>query len=161
MTTLESIIKTKLVITQKNNRENENILILNNKNNKKKLGQYYTTNYEYILQEMYIPTDTHIIIEPFAGNGDLLNFIKDEDKNKYKFECYDIDPKKDFIIKRDTITNPPIFTNKFLLSNPPYLARNKSKDKVVFDKYDVNDLYKCVIKIIYTVEMLIFIIILE
>ena len=28
----------------------------------------------------------------------------------------------------------------------PYLARNKSKDKSLYDKYDVNDLYKCFIK---------------
>ncbi len=95
---------------------------------------------------MYIPEDVKIIIEPFAGNGDLLNFIKETDKNKYTLECYDIDPKKDFITKRDTITNPPTYTNKFILTNPPYLARNKSNEKVLFDKYDVNDLYKCFIK---------------
>ena len=29
---------------------------------------------------------------------------------------------------------------------PPYLARNKSKNKTLFDKYNQNDLYKCVIK---------------
>ena len=34
------------------------------------------------------------IIEPFAGNGDLLNFIKNKDN--YKIECYDIEPKKDY-----------------------------------------------------------------
>ena len=54
------------------------------------------------------------------------------------------------IIKRDTLTNPPIYTNKFILTNPPYLARNKSKSKVLFDKYDVNDLYKCFIKELIT-----------
>ena len=37
-----------------------------------------------------------------------------------------------------------------MITNPPYLARNKSKDKSLFNKYDVNDLYKCVIKDILT-----------
>ena len=52
-------------------------------NNKRLLGQFYTTNYDYILQNMRIPEGISAIIEPFAGNGDLLNFIKDEDKDKY------------------------------------------------------------------------------
>jgi hypothetical protein len=112
--------------------------------NKKSLGQFYTTNYKYILENMCIPKDVKNIIEPFAGNGDLLNFITDKDK--YKIECYDIDPKKDFIIKRDTLNNPPIYSKKFTITNPPYLARNKSTSKAIFDKYDVNDLYKCYLK---------------
>lgn len=110
---------------------------------KKELGQFFTTNYKYILKKLHIPKNVKNIIEPFAGNGDLLNIIK---KDNYKIECYDIDPKKDFIIKRDTIKNPPNYNDKFIITNPPYLARNKSKDKELFDKYDVNDLYKCFIK---------------
>ena len=70
-----------------------------NNNHKYTLGQYFTTNYKYILQNMSIPNDISNITEPFTGNGDLLNFI---DKNKYIIECYDIDPKKDFIIKKNT-----------------------------------------------------------
>jgi len=92
---------------------------------------------------MKIPENIKTIIEPFTGDGDLLNFI--EDKKKYKLECYDLDPKKDFIIKRDTIQNPVDHLNKFSITNPPYLARNKSADKSLFDKYNVNDLYKCYI----------------
>ena len=65
-------------------------------------------------------------------------------------EYYDIEPKKDYIIKKDTLNNPPDYNNKFLITNPPYLARNKSKDKSIFNKYDVNDLYKCIIKEILT-----------
>ena len=110
---------------------------------KKLLGQYYTTNYKYILQDFVIPTYVSNIIEPFAGNGDLLNFIN---KDKYQVECYDIDPKQPYITKRDTILNPPIYNGKYIITNPPYLARNKSKNKEYFDKYNVNDLYKCLIK---------------
>lgn len=115
------------------------------KNNKRDLGQFYTTNQEYILQGMKIPEGITDIIEPFTGNGDLLAFIKKNGIN-YNIECYDIDPKKKYIIKKDTIASPPCYKNKYIITNPPYLARNKSKDKTLFNKYNVNDLYKCVIK---------------
>ena len=115
--------------------------------NKKQLGQFYTTNYAYILQNMYIPDNISNIIEPFAGAGDLLKFI-DKDKDKYKIECYDIEPKNDFIIKRDTLLNPPNFNGAFVITNPPYLARNKSDDKEIYDKYNTNDLYKCFISLL-------------
>lgn len=117
---------------------------------KEELGQFYTTNYEYILSGMKIPDSVKNIIEPFVGNGDLLEFINDE--NKYNIETYDIDPKYKNAIKRDTLTNPPDYKNKFVLTNPPYLARNKSKNKELYNKYKCNDLYKCfIITIIQTV----------
>lgn len=118
-------------------------------NSKKALGQYYTTNQEYILQGIKIPENITNIIEPFTGNGDLIDFIE-KNNIKYNIECYDIEPKKDYVIKKDTIKNPPNYNNKYLITNPPYLARNKSTDKLLFDKYNVNDLYKCVIKEILT-----------
>jgi len=113
---------------------------------KQKLGQFYTTNYDYILQNLYIPKNIIKIIEPFAGNGDLLNFIKD--KEYYELECYDIEPTKDYIIEKNTILDPPNLNNSFILTNPPYLARNKSTDKILYDKYKTNDLYKCFIQIL-------------
>ena len=110
---------------------------------KNQLGQFYTTNYEYILSNMEIPEGIKTIIEPFVGNGDLLNFIKNKDK--YNIEIYDIDPKYNNTIKRDTLNDPPDYSEKFVLTNPPYLARNKSKNKDLYNKYNCNDLYKCFI----------------
>jgi hypothetical protein len=43
-------------------------------NKKQELGQFMTTNYKYIMQNMYIPEQINIIIEPFVGNGDLLKW---------------------------------------------------------------------------------------
>lgn len=123
--------------------------------NKKELGQFYTTNQEYILQGFKIPVNIRHIIEPFAGNGDLINFVKKMDPdNRFELECCDIEPKHPYITKLDTLQNPPNYTNKFLITNPPYLARNKSKTKALFDKYDVNDLYKCLIKELLTNQCL-------
>lgn len=129
----------------------ENHLKQNEKIKKQILGQFYTTNYKEILDGLDIPDNIDYIIEPFAGSGDLLNFLVDDEKYQtINVECYDIDPKKDYIIKKDTIKNPPIYNDKFILTNPPFLARNKSKDKTLYDKYGVNDLFKCFIKEIIT-----------
>lgn len=132
---INNMIETR--IAQMSNEEIQNI-------KKKKLGQFYTTNYKYIMQNMVIPKNVNIIVEPFAGQCDLLNII--DDKTKYKIECYDIDPKLDDIIKRDTLNNPLDLNDKYIITNPPYLARNKSSNKSLYDKYNVNDLYKCFIK---------------
>lgn len=110
---------------------------------KKNLGQFYTVNCEYILRSLYIPPKTSLIIEPFAGAGHLVNYF---DKNEYTFECYDIDPKQSWIEKRDVLDNPPKYSGKFILTNPPYLSRNKTNEKKFFDRYNVNDLYKCFIQ---------------
>jgi hypothetical protein len=113
------------------------------KTKKQKLGQFYTTNYTYILDGINIPNDVKNIVEPFAGNKDLVKFIKNPEK--FIIECYDIDPKTTDTFQRDTLLNPIDLNNKFVITNPPYLARNKSSNKEIFDKYDVNDLYKCFI----------------
>ena len=110
---------------------------------KSELGQFYTTNFQYILQNMYIPSDITKIIEPFVGNGDLLSFIPD--KSNYEIEIYDIDPKIEDTIEEDTLLNPPDYDNKFVITNPPYLARNKNTNKEIYDKWKCNDLYKCFI----------------
>jgi len=110
---------------------------------KQELGQFFTTNYNYILQNFSIPEEETKIIEPFVGKGHLLQFINN---SKYSIEIYDIDPRMDSTIKRDTLKYPPCYKDKFILTNPPYLARNKSVSKTIFDKYNTNDLYKCFIK---------------
>ncbi len=115
------------------------------KQNKKQKGQFYTVNVDYILDGLNsIPEDCNTVIEPFAGKGDLLKWIQTIDfGKKLVIEKYDIEPKCEDCIKRDTLDDPPDYTNKFVLTNPPYLARNKNTDKKIYDKYNSNDLYKC------------------
>lgn len=110
-------------------------------NNKKKLGQFYTTNFEYILNGLVIPAEFNDIVEPFVGQGDLLNWIG---ANK-TVECYDLDPKID-ATTQNTLLEPPVYKNKFVITNPPYLAKNKNKDKSIYNKWQVDDLYKAFIK---------------
>jgi hypothetical protein len=149
----KKLIKNKNIISINNKKMNKEIINNENdvkkvsKTNKQKLGQFFTTNYKYILSNLSIPNNITKIIEPFCGNGDLLNFF---DKNKYTLECYDIEPKHKYIVKKDTIKTPPNYSNAFIITNPPYLSRNKSENKEMFDKNDVNDLYKCHIKDLLT-----------
>jgi hypothetical protein len=134
---------------------------------KQELGQFFSTQYEKILQNLSIPLTTKHIIEPFVGQGDLLSFIeKDYDGI---LEIYDIDLKvfsfsqgfmqsrshrahlfercsKFSAEQKDTLLNPPSYENKFVITNPPYFARNKSKDKQIYNLYKTNDLYKCFLK---------------
>jgi hypothetical protein len=113
---------------------------------KKSLGQFYTTREEYILQGCFVPEAALTVIEPFCGQGDLLKFVEREAKlqnREYKLECYDLEPKHQLAVQRDTLKNPPEYLGKFVVTNPPYLARNKSSDKSHFDENpQLDDLYK-------------------
>lgn len=113
--------------------------------NKKRRGQFYTTNSSYILEGLPLPpSDVRCIVEPFAGKGDLLEWLQEQGCT-LPVEAYDIEPKKEGILPRDTLKNPPSYENTWIITNPPYLARNKSKEKEIYDQYDTNDLYKCFI----------------
>lgn len=110
---------------------------------KQQKGQFYTTRSAYILEDMPLPPSTiSRIIEPFAGKGDLIQWIRDNGC-LIPIEAYDIDPQDTTTIYRDTLMNPPDYTDAWVITNPPYLARNKSEDKRLYDVYHTNDLYKC------------------
>lgn len=106
---------------------------------KKSAGQFYTVQCEYILSGVPRPPKNVKIIEPFAGQGDLLDWIGTDNS----VEAYDIDPKHPDVQKRDTLLDPPDYDGCWVITNPPYLARNHASDKTVFDTYESNDLYKC------------------
>lgn len=114
--------------------------------------QFYTTNYTYILQGLPKIPSSEVVVEPFVGYGDLLNIL---DINQ-TVEAYDIDPQGFPKIQKmgytatikDTLAEPPDYINKYVLTNPPFLAQNKSKDKTYYQIYNQNDLYKCFLQCI-------------
>ena len=123
---------------------------------KKNFGQFMTTNFQYIMTGLVVPSDVQYVIEPFCGNGDLIKFLGttldnltnpiQEFSDLHSIECYDIEPRYPSVVLRDTIMNPPDYNNKYVITNPPFLARNKSKSKEAFEKYGTNDLFKCFLK---------------
>jgi hypothetical protein len=115
------------------------------KQNKKNRGQFYTTNSSYILDGFSLPpSDIRCIVEPFAGKGDLIEWVKQSGCTA-SIEAFDIEPKYQGVQKQDTLRTPPDYSNAWIITNPPYLARNKSDKKEIYDLYNTNDLYKCFI----------------
>ena len=118
---------------------------------KKTLGQFYTTQSVNILTGFFLPSDVTRIIEPFVGKGDLIPFIETRGLHT-TIELYDIDPKDSLllihkeVIRRDTLRYPPNYTDAFVVTNPPYLYRSKSRDKSYYQLYQTDDLYKCFLK---------------
>ena len=92
---------------------------------KKQLGQYYTTYIHKILNNIILPNNISIILEPFAGKGNIIEFIG----SKYQWETYDIDVKYKGVIHKNTLLDPPNYHNKYVITNPPYLSKNHSSDK--------------------------------
>jgi hypothetical protein len=109
---------------------------------KQKLGQFFTTNSDYILSGFEFVVKNKDVVDPFAGGSDLLNWARKHEANTTI--GYDLIPLNENIIKNDSIVNPPSYSNKIVVTNPPFLSKNKYKgDKKVFDKWNQNDLYKC------------------
>lgn len=98
---------------------------------------HYTTKAQEICANLlqYIPKNAQLI-EPFVGDGDLLSLFPN-----FNWEIYDIEKKENNIVQ-DTLVNPPQYSGKWVITNPPYLAKNKANDKTIFNQYGVDDLYK-------------------
>lgn len=96
--------------------------------NKQQLGQFFTTNSDYILQgfEKFIKGKN--VTDPFAGSQDLMKWAK---KNKaHNVIGFDVDKslvdnKK--IFYNDSLNKPQKYD--FVLTNPPYLHKNKANSQ--------------------------------
>jgi hypothetical protein len=108
-------------------------------------GQYFTTNAERILSGWENLVSTKRCIDPFCGGYDLLDWCKSNGASSV--EGYDIDltNSDNRATYRNSLIDVPDFTGKFLVSNPPFLARNKcrSGDTTPYDKWGQSDYYKC------------------
>ncbi len=100
---------------------------------KKQFGQFFTTNSDYILQGMEKFVAGKEVIDPFAGNRDLIGWAS---KNRAKFASgFDCDQKyvdNVAVGYRDSINDPGKY--KFVCTNPPYLHKNKAS-KVIKDRF--------------------------
>ena len=95
---------------------------------KNQLGQFFTTNSDYILQGLEEFVKNKEITDPFAGNQDLFLWAKKNNSKKIiGFDCDKnfVDNKKVFY--NDSINSPKKY--RFVLTNPPYLHKNKADQK--------------------------------
>lgn len=105
-------------------------------------GQYYTTNSDFILSGYESVVAGKKVIDPFAGGGDLLEWSLRNGATAVS--AYDLEPKYNGTIQSNTLMDPPDYTGYVLVTNPPYLSKNKCKgDKTVYDKWEQSDYYKC------------------
>ena len=158
--------------------ENKNMELkkINAPSDKKKYNKYYSTVSQLIeninLSNVLSSFGEYMtIIEPYAGDCNLLNMFKDDliNSNKFisSFELYDIttidyscikDMKRNIIFdineNQDTLLNNVFNISNapyFVITNPPYTAKNKldpetkSKYKLLLNT-DIQDLYQIFIK---------------
>lgn len=95
---------------------------------KKNLGQFFTTNAEYIFEGFSTFVKNKESTDPFAGNQDLLKWAKKNGAKKIKGFDFDktlVDDK--VVFYNDSLNNPKSY--KFVLTNPPYLHKNKADKK--------------------------------
>lgn len=113
-----------------------------NQNHKQAKGQYFTTNCDKILSGFESIVRNKTIIEPFAGKGDLIEWSLKNGAKDYL--AYDLEPAYANTIQNDSLINPPDYSKGIVVTNPPYLSKNKCKeDKSVFEQWNQNDYYKC------------------
>lgn len=110
--------------------------------------QHFTTEAERICGNLvkFIP-ESATLIEPFVGEGNLLGLFPSSE-----WELFDIEAMIENVVQQDTLMTPPDYSGKWVVTNPPYLARNKAGNKELFDKYGLDDLYKIAITTILDAE---------
>ena len=92
---------------------------------KNQLGQFFTTNSDYILQGLEKFVKDKIVYDPFAGGQDLIRWSEVNGcKKVVGFDCdqHYVDNKKVFY--NDSINSPQKY--QFICTNPPYLHKNKA-----------------------------------
>ena len=98
---------------------------------------------ETLLEDVQRPPQGSIVVIPFA-NQESLDWLG----KGYIPLAYAERPRTSAIFQRDCFNNPPKFQGSHVVCYPPWTKRNDAEDKAVFDKYGVDTLYKCFIKIL-------------
>jgi len=113
---------------------------------KRNLGQFFTTNSDYILQGLEEFVKNKDITDPFAGNQDLLIWSENNNcKSIIGFDCDKNYVNNKNVFFNDSINSPKNY--KFICANPPYLHKNKAtkeiKEKLFSGRNSVfEDLYQ-------------------
>ena len=119
---------------------------MNKFTDKNQKGQFFTKNSSYILQGFEKFIKGKDVSDPFAGGKDLMVWAKQHGASRVV--GFEIDKKlvdNKTIFENDSLNNPK--TYKFVITNPPYLHKNKAnketKDECFTDanKY-FEDLYQ-------------------
>ena len=98
---------------------------------KRELGSYYTQGNPFLhkpfKQWFEQVSKTGIMLEPFAGNGQIIKLMQEAGFN-HKWKLFDIDEKLTNVEMRDSIKDFPKGFEA-VISNPPYLSYHFAKRK--------------------------------
>ena len=115
---------------------------------KRELGQYYTQGNPFILDPFLNwakRTGLHnqVVLEPFAGTGNIPALVEATGLKCKEWSLFDVDPKKDDIKQKDTLSDFPKGYN-VCITNPPWLARNSATRRNIPYPKNINfdDVYK-------------------
>lgn len=116
-----------------------------NLSKKSQRGQFNTTNVDYILQRFESKVVGKNVIDPFCGKRDLLNWAEQHGASSVFGVDIDtsLDGPDDYA---NSFIDPYSYKDYFILTNPPYLAKNKSSDKFIFNLFNTDDLYKAALQ---------------
>ncbi|MEK7077123.1 MAG: hypothetical protein AAB967_02730, partial [Patescibacteria group bacterium] len=110
---------------------------------KKQLGQFFTKNADYILNNLAKYVRGKNVADPFAGNGDLMKWASRHYAKRVRGFDVDRTLARGKIGWNDSINNPRHYD--FVVTNPPYLNINKADQKtkgIYFRNFDYEDLYQ-------------------
>jgi hypothetical protein len=100
---------------------------------KVKNGSFYTVGRSWLapqVKDFILSLPCSTALDPFAGNGDLLNAVQEFGIKHVK--GYDITGLKWKV--NDSLENIPSHNDCFIITNPPFLAKHSAKRKGVFSK---------------------------
>lgn len=110
----------------------------NSDNKKIKLGQFFTTKSSWLkehIKEFIINSNCHTILDPFAGNGDLLKTCKENIPNITNIIGYDIDKSLNWEYNNSLIDIPKV-DNSLIVTNPPYISKDSAtKKNIIIDEF--------------------------
>ena len=120
---------------------------MNNRITKKKkvLGQYFTKADLWLKKQVIdfvVKSNCSIAYDPFAGNGDILNAVKNIDNIK-RIKGLDIDKKLGWEYN-DSLIDIPYVKNSIIITNPPYISNYSASRKKIgktLKKYFDNSIY--------------------
>lgn len=105
------------------------------------------------------PPPNSVIIEPFAGDGAVLSWLKSSNSNSNSSShnfiiAYDSDPKQQDVIKRNVFISKPEYYGTYVVTRLPQLDKKDCEDKSIFEQYGTDNLYKCFIKCMLSASQL-------
>lgn len=99
-------------------------------------GQFHTVGRRWLfphIRRFICDAMPATVVDPFAGDGHLLDAVAGLDTPADQFVGMDIFPTQPDFVQNDSLERIPVFDRSLIVTNPPYLAKHSAKRKRVYD----------------------------